>query len=61
MSLLQTWGFPMGGVDINQTYVGGEFEWIFKGVNFNIGLFGHIAGENPKRDMIFSAGIGLGF
>ena len=61
MSLLQTWGSPMGGVDKNQTYAGGEFEWMFKGVNFNIGLYGHIAGENPTRDMIFSAGIGIGF
>ncbi len=61
MSLLQTWVAPMGGVDKNQTYVGGEFEWMFKGVNFNIGLFGHVAGNNPKRDMIFSAGLGVGF
>jgi len=61
MSLLHTWGSPMGGLDVNQTYVGGEFEWMFKGVNFNIGLFGHIAGENPSRDMIYSAGIGIGF
>ncbi len=61
MSLLQTWLLPMGGVDKNQTYIGGEFEWMFKGVNFNIGLYGHMAGTNPSRDMIFSAGIGIGF
>ena len=61
MSLLHTWLLPMGGVDVNQTYIGGEFEWMFKGVNFNIGLYGHMAGTNPKRDMIFSAGIGIGF
>lgn len=61
MSVLQTWLFPMGGVDRNQTYIGGEFEWMFKGVNFCTGLYGHIAGNNPKRDMIFSAGIGIGF
>ena len=61
MSILQTWLIPMGGVDKNQTYVGGEFEWMFKGVNFNIGLFGHTAGTNPQRDMIFSAGLGIGF
>ncbi|MBN1482759.1 hypothetical protein EH223_12290 [candidate division KSB1 bacterium] len=61
MSLLQTWLLPMGGLEKNQTYVGGEFEWMFKGVNFSIGLYGHIAGTNPRRDMIFSAGIGIGF
>ena len=61
MSILQTWLSPMGGVQQNQTYVGGEFEWMFKGVNFSIGLYGHMAGDNPKRDMIFSAGIGVGF
>lgn len=61
MSLLQTWLVPMGGVVKNQTYIGGEFEWMFKGVNFCIGLYGHIAGTNPQRDMIFSAGIGIGF
>lgn len=61
MSILQTWLFPMGGTERNQTYVGGEFEWMFKGVNFSIGLFGHIAGANPTRDMIFSAGLGVGF
>ncbi len=61
MSLLHTWLYPMGGVDKNQTYVGGEFEWMFRGVNFNIGMFGHIAGKNPTRDVIFSAGLGVGF
>jgi hypothetical protein len=61
MSILQTWLLPMGGLAKNQTYVGGEFEWMFKGVNFSIGMFGHTAGANPTRDVIFSAGLGIGF
>jgi hypothetical protein len=61
MSILHTWLNPMGGIDKNQTYVGGEFEWMFKGVNFSIGLFGHTEGTNPQRDMIISAGLGIGF
>ena len=61
MSILQTWLHPMGGLDKNQTYVGGEFEWMFKAVNFSIGMYGHTAGTNPTRDVIFSAGLGIGF
>ena len=60
-SILKTWGSPTGGIKINQTYVGGELELMWQGVNLSLGLFGHIAGNDAERDLIFSAGVGIGF
>ncbi len=61
LSLLQTWGYPIGGIETGQTYVGGEFELMWKGVNMTIGLYSHNAGDHKIRDTILSAGIGIGF
>ncbi len=60
-SVLHTWFMPVGGIDENQTYVGGEAELMWKGVNLSFGLFGHVAGESSDRDMIVSASLGIGF
>ena len=60
-TILRTWGSPMGGIEPNQTYVGGEVEMMWKGVNLSLGLLGHMNGDKPKRDVILSAGIGIGF
>ena len=60
-SILKTWGSPMGEIKPKQTYVGGEFEMMWKGVNLSLGLLGHSEGDNPKRDVILTAGIGIGF
>ena len=60
-SLLQTWLAPIGGVEKNQTYIGGEFEMMWKGVNLSLGLYGHLFGDDNNRDMIVSAGLGIGF
>ncbi|MBN2000166.1 hypothetical protein JW935_21635 [candidate division KSB1 bacterium] len=61
LSLLQTWGYPIGGIEAGQTYVGGEFELMWKGVNMTVGIYSHNAGENKTRDTILSAGLGIGF
>ncbi|MBC8183907.1 hypothetical protein H8E88_22665 [candidate division KSB1 bacterium] len=60
-SILQTWGFPIGGVAPNQTYVGGEMELMWQGVNMSFGLYSHVSGSDANRDMIVSAGLGIGF
>ena len=60
-SILQTWGFPIGGVASNQTYVGGEMELMWQGVNMSLGLYSHVSGNDANRDMIVSAGLGIGF
>jgi len=60
-SMLQTWGFPIGGVATNQTYVGGEVELMWQGVNMSFGLYSHVSGSKTNRDIIVSAGLGIGF
>jgi len=60
-SILKTWGHSIGGVKSDQTYVGGEVELMWQGVNMSLGLYSHVAGDNANRDMIFSAGVGIGF
>ena len=61
MSVLKTWRSPIGEIEPNQTYIGGEVEMMWKGVNLCLGLLGHSEGNNAKRDVILSAGIGIGF
>jgi hypothetical protein len=61
LSILQTWGLPIGGIEPNQTYVGGEMELMWQGVNMSFGLYSHVSGSETNRDMIVSAGLGIGF
>ena len=60
-SLLQTWGLTIGGIKQNQTYAGGEMELMWQGVNMSFGLYSHVAGAKSERDIIVSAGQGIGF
>ena len=60
-SLLYTWGKTLGDVETGQTYAGGEGVLMIAGLNVSFGLYGHIAGDHPEKDMLVSVGAGLGF
>jgi hypothetical protein len=60
-SLLYTWGKTIGHVETGQTYAGGEGVLMITGMNVSFGLYGHIAGDRPDKDMLVSIGVGLGF
>ena len=60
-SLLYTWGNPIGDVETGQTYAGGEGVIMISGINLTFGLYGHVAGDDPDKDMLVSVGAGLGF
>jgi hypothetical protein len=60
-SLLYTWGKPIGDVETGQTYAGGEGVIMISGINLTFGLYGHVAGDDPEKDMLVSAGAGFGF
>lgn len=60
-SLLYTWGKTIGHVETGQMYAGGEGVVMITGINVSFGLYGHIAGDRPDKDMLVSIGVGLGF
>jgi hypothetical protein len=60
-SLLHTWGKTLGGVETGQTYAGGEGVLMISGVNLTFGLYSHIDGDAPDKDMLVSVGVGVGF
>lgn len=60
-SALQTWGWPVSGVETGQTYAGGEIELMFNRISLSLGTYGHVAGDDPDRDILISVGIGYGF
>ncbi len=60
-SILQTWGSPLGGIEADQIYIGGDFEIMVNWVSLNMGMYGHSAGDDDDRDVILSIGIGYGF
>jgi len=60
-SLLYTWGKPIGDVETGQTYAGGEGVIMISGINLTFGLYGHVAGDDPDKDMLVSVGAGIGF
>ncbi len=60
-SLLYTWGKTIGDVETGQTYAGGEGVIMVSGINLTFGLYGHIGGDDPDKDMLVSVGAGIGF
>lgn len=60
-SLLYTWGSPLGDVEKEQVYAGGEGTLMISGINVSFGLYGHVHGDNPEKDMLISVGVGVGF
>jgi hypothetical protein len=60
-SLLYTWGKTWGDVETGQTYAGGEGVLMISGINLTFGLYTHVDGDDPDKDMLVSVGAGLGF
>lgn len=60
-SLLYTWGNPLGDVKSEQIYLGEEGTVMISGINVSFGLYGHVHGDNPEKDMLVSVGVGVGF
>ena len=60
-SMIHTWIKPIGGIKSNQTYLGSEFEIMWRGVNLTFGEYSHFAGNAPERDVIVTVGLGIGF
>ena len=60
-SLLYTWGKTWGNVETGQTYAGGEGILMISGLNLTFGLYSHIDGDDPDKDMLVSVGAGIGF
>jgi hypothetical protein len=60
-SLLYTWGNPWGNVEADQLYAGGEGILMISGLNLCFGLYSHVDGDHPEKDMLVSVGAGLGF
>ncbi len=60
-SLLYTWGNPLGDLESGQVYAGGEGTLMITGINVSFGLYGHVHGDNPEKDMLVSVGVGVGF
>lgn len=60
-SILHTWGTTWGNVETGQTYAGGEGVLMISGMNLTFGLYSHIDGDHPEKDMLVSVGAGIGF
>ncbi len=60
-SLLYTWGTTLGNVETGQVYAGGEGVLMVSGFNITFGLYSHIDGDRPQKDMLVSVGAGIGF
>lgn len=60
-SLLYTWGKTWGNVDTEQLYAGGEGVLMISGFNLTFGLYTHLDGDSPDKDMLVSVGAGFGF
>ena len=60
-SLLYTWGKTWGNIETGQTYAGGEGVLMISGMNLTFGLYSHIDGDHPEKDMLVSVGAGIGF
>lgn len=60
-SLLYTWGNPLGDIESGQVYAGGEGTLMISGINVSFGLYGHVHGDDPEKDMLVSVGVGVGF
>jgi hypothetical protein len=59
-SLMHTWGRTWGGLEKDQTYLGGEVRF---GANLLLGTFGvykHVHGSDEDHDWVVSLGLGLG-
>lgn len=59
ISIMRTWGNPLGEVPANQTYIGGEALGAFAGIWLNAGAFTRISGEEGDQ-WIYTLGIGVG-
>lgn len=60
LSVLRTWGDPLGDVEPDQTYAGLELSGAFAIVGLNFGIFRHVQGNDEDNDWICTAGIGAG-
>jgi hypothetical protein len=60
-SILRTWGNPLGDVEPDQTYVGGELSVALVILGFNAGAFRHISGDDTDHEWIMTLGVGAGF
>ena len=60
VSVMQTWGSPLQGVESDQTYAGLELVGAFSMIGLNGGVFKHVAGDDEDSNWIYSLGIGLG-
>ena len=52
---------PSGWSEPGQTYLGVSYENIYYGLYTDIGIYGHIAGDDKVDQWLISAGIGWGF
>ena len=59
LSVLRTWGNPLGSVPANQTYLGGEIVSAFAGIWWNGGAFTRVSGDEGDQ-WIYTLGIGAG-
>lgn len=59
VSVLRTWGDPLGDVPSGQTYLGGEILGGFLGIWVNAGAFKRVYGEEGN-DTIYTLGAGAG-
>ena len=59
VSLMRTWGNPLGDVPADQTYVGSEVTASLAGIWLSAGAFTRLTGDNGGK-WIYTLGIGAG-
>jgi hypothetical protein len=60
LSLMQTWGNPLGDVEGGQTYLGIELVGAFTMLSVNGGVFWHVAGDDEDHGRVWTLGVGAG-
>lgn len=59
-SVMHTWGRTWGGLEKDQTYLGGEVRFGANLLLGTVGIYRHVHGSDEDHDWVFSLGAGLG-